>query len=156
MGSWHQIKTFVYMLMRDRAMYIAHTQIYIVNAGAQSGLAKKLGAELTRFGFTVAETMNASDDRKSPLMAMDHSMVSVRTEEDKSYADYFSTLLKIPTGTLPVDFDPERLGQITIVLGKDYAYQSLQDLIGLPPDPEPASSSSSDASAAASSSSTAP
>ncbi len=71
------------------------------------------------------------------------SAVIAATDGDKPMAQYFSTLLRIPTGTAPPDLPPGKLGQVTIMLGKDYTYTPMQDLVPLPPDIDSSGSSSS-------------
>lgn len=127
--NWNQLRVLTTLLLHNRAIYLSHPQIYILNAGAKSGRAGKLGSELTRFGFPVAEMINAADDKKSPLNTRDTSVVAARAEPDRNVALFFSSLLGIPDGALPADLPQERIGRITIMLGKDYTYKPLQDLV---------------------------
>jgi LCP family protein required for cell wall assembly len=157
-GSWHQIRTFAFLLLRNRAIYLSHPQIYLLNAGAPNGLAKTLGLELARYGLEPTEILNASDDRKSPLRNLSGSFIAVRGAETGTGV-FLSGLLKLPLQPLPPEFDPERAGPVTIVLGKNFQYRSIQSLVGLAADargdtvPMPAEPSS-DASASLSSSGT--
>lgn len=127
--TWKQIQAFVQVLLHDREMLLAKPQIQILNAGAKSGTARILGNELVRYGFdNVADPQNASDDRKNPLK-LPATIVVARTPEDKKTAEFFADVLGLPMGPLPPEILPEKQGQVTIVLGTDYAYRPLQDLI---------------------------
>ena len=129
--TWRQIQTFVRLLMQNRAVVLSKPQIVILNAGAKSGTARILGNELTRYGFDRVETVNASDDKKHPLKLPATTVVG-RTDADAGLARFFSTLLSLQNSALPAEIVPEKQGQITIILGTDYDYHPLQDLLPSP------------------------
>lgn len=126
--TWKQITTFAEVVMRHRAIHLLKPQIAVLNAGAQTGMGRRLGNELIRHGFPDVEIDNANDDRRNPLK-IPASIVVARTPEDADIAEFFGTLLALPVGTLPVGIVPEKQRQITIVLGENYSYASLQDLL---------------------------
>ncbi len=132
--TWKQLKIFVQLLLHNRGIYLAHPQIVILNAGAPNGLAGRLGAELTRFGFVVSNVSNASDDRKSPLRNLASSSIIAGTQADQTLAQFFATLLHLPLSAATGELPPDKLGQVTILLGKDYIYTPMQDLVPLAPD----------------------
>ncbi len=128
--TWKQIHAFVSLLLRNRTMLLSKPQIQILNAGAKTGAARLLGNELIRYGFENVEMDNAFDDRRS-APKLPASLVVARTEEDTGTAQFFATLLGLPISPLPAQITPEKQGSVTIVLGTDYTYTPLQDLIPL-------------------------
>ncbi len=128
-GNWRQIQTLTALLLNSRSILLAQPQIYVYNAGAPSGAASRLAAELTRFGFRVEQSGNLVEDRDDPAGERETSVVIGKLPEDESLAEFFGGLLQIPATTPPADILPDLLGQVTIVLGKDYTYTPLQDLV---------------------------
>jgi hypothetical protein len=107
-------------------MYLAHPQIAIENAGGQPGVAGKLGAELTRYGFVPATLGNASSKK-----AVAASSVIPLLAQDQPVAEFFSSLLKLPLAPPPQN--PSASGaSVTIVLGKSYTYSPIQNLLPAP------------------------
>lgn len=143
--EWSQIRTFVRLLTQNRSIVLAHPSIVILNGGAANGLGRRLERELIRHGFDVTDTANASDDRASALRNLDQSLILTRMPEDDTLGTFFSTLLQIPTGPIPLELPAEKLGQITIVLGKDYEFQTMESLLPVPAKPvtSPTASSTS-------------
>lgn len=126
--TWKQIQAFMQLVLQNRAVYLSKPQIQILNAGAKRGMGRTLGNELIRYGFDQIETDNASDDRKNPPK-LPSSVVVARTEGDESTAQFFAALLHLPVGPLPAGIPPEKQGPVTIVVGTDYTYTPLQDLL---------------------------
>jgi hypothetical protein len=101
-------------------------------------LGRVLGNELTRYGFERIETDNAGTDPKHALK-LPSTVVVAGSEERKADAQFFADLLHMPLGPLPADIVPEKRGSgVTIVLGQDYSYSPLQNLIPEPPSATPA------------------
>ena len=121
--TWTQIHTLSDLFLRTRSIYLSHPQLYVLNAGARSGLGRKLGTELIRYGFSVEKIANAGIAKKPT------SFVAYRTEADKPLAEFFSMLLGIPVEPLPADLPSENVGQVTVVVGQDYSYKPVQDLV---------------------------
>ena len=129
--TWKQIQTLVKLLIDHRDVFIDPPRILIANAGAKEGSARLLGAELTRYGFNVVKTRNFA---KKPNPSFDRSWMSIRPDDAAKHAKTTATLLaKIfafaaaknpPEGTFG-----EEQADLVIVLGKDYHYTALQDLI---------------------------
>lgn len=121
--TWKQIETLIELLFRQRSAYLARPNISLLNAGAPSGSARKLADELTRYGFSITNVANAStgDREKTLLFPL--------SEEQKPIAEFFSLLLAIAPGTADPALIPEEVGPITIVLGEDYSYRPIQDLL---------------------------
>lgn len=131
--TWKQVQTFTHLVLQNRALLLSKPRITILNAGAKTGMGRTLGNELIRYGFEEVTSANASDDRKHPLK-LDASIVAAHGESDESLAKFFSSLLQIPSGAFPADIIPEKQGSgsVIIVLGTDYTYTPLQELIPLP------------------------
>lgn len=125
--TWKQIQAFVRLLLHNRGMILSKPQLQILNGGAKTGAARLLGNELMRYGFENVEMDNAFDDRKAEKLPS--SIVSPRTEDDAATAQFFAALLGLPKGTLPARIDPTKQGAVTIILGEDYEYRPLQDLV---------------------------
>ncbi len=126
--TWKQLQTFVRFVTLNRVTLLSKPQVHILNAGAKTGAARLLGNELIRYGFEDVETDNASDDRRYPLK-LPATVVIARTAADEGYAEFFADLLGLLTGPLHPSVASEKQGQVTIVLGTDYAYTPLQDLM---------------------------
>ncbi len=144
-GSWRSLRTFTYLLLHSRTTLLAHPQITILNAGAASGLARALADELTRFGFTVTKTANYGETASDEASKQETSVVLPQLDTDRTSAEYLATLLHMRSAPAP---DPEtttvplaKFGQVTIILGKDYTFQLMQDLV--PSEEKPLSSISS-------------
>lgn len=131
--TWKQISSFVTMLMDHRDLYLPPLRVDIRNVSAPSGSAQKIGAELIRYGLDVTKTGNAPKDSFPAGMATSRIILP---KADEKRGKELSDLLGIPAGTddataiLP-DADS---GSILILLGKDYSYTPIQDLLK-PPTP---------------------
>ena len=63
------------------------------------------------------------------IAKLKESFIVPRTDKEEHVATFLSTLLGIPVGTLPADLPPEKITDITIIVGSDYSYEPLQDLL---------------------------
>ncbi|MDO8469305.1 MAG: LCP family protein [Candidatus Peribacter sp.] len=131
--TWKQIERLSAILFRQRAIALAHPKIAILNAGAKSGLARKLGGELIRYGYDVQRIENM-DIPKAELKASNMgSYVYAKNPEDATLKNFFADLLHLPIVTHPVPLIPEgQMEQIVVVISKDYGFQPLQDLLTTP------------------------
>ncbi|MBM3231424.1 LCP family protein [Candidatus Peregrinibacteria bacterium] len=120
--TWKQIKTFTTLLAEHRNIHLAKPTFAVLNAGAAPGTARRLSNELVRYGFTVERTENADSGKQ------DTSLILVSPEPDPAM-DFFVKLLGLPTGPAPENFAPAQRSRITILLGKDYRYVPIQDLM---------------------------
>lgn len=128
--TWKQIETLSGLLFRQRSVYLQHPTIAVLNAGAKSGLARRLGNELIRYGFNVERIENLAVPKAELQDANFASYVYASRPEDATVKAFFADLLRFTIVTHPVPLIPtEQQSQIVIVLGKDYAYQPLQNLL---------------------------
>jgi hypothetical protein len=114
--------------------------VTVLNAGAKEGTARKLGGELYRYGFNVINTRNYGPKgsptfEKSfvaihPGLKMENDETASMFERSSLTSDVLAKILKISIGTTP-DVTPFEKDQanIVIVLGKDFEYTPLQELL---------------------------
>lgn len=121
--TWKQIRALTTLMIQQRSAHLAAPKIAVLNGGAPSGSARKLGNELVRYGFTVETIENASSGDQPT------TTISSKTEADSAIASFFATLLQGDVAALPSQLEPEQGTQITIIIGEDYTYTPLQDLI---------------------------
>lgn len=121
--TWKQISTLTELIFHQRSAYLAKPQISVLNAGAPSGSARRLGEELTRYGFDVINISNTSADDQ------EQATISPLTEEDKPITEFFSLLLGMQMTASREDIEPDEKASVTIVLGENYSYAPIQDLL---------------------------
>lgn len=121
--TWKQIQTLVKLMVNERAAHLAKPEFSVLNSSAKSGTARRLANELKRYGFNIAEIANASSAEQTT------STISMRYEEDEALATFFAALLGIEVAPLPADLPEDEQGRFTIILGEDFSYAPLQDLI---------------------------
>jgi len=121
--TWKQPRTFKKLLFETRSVYLANPVLSVLNAGAKSGIARKLATELTRYGFKVDVIANAS------MPKQEETFITTASEEDYNLALFFTSLFGINSQELPAELPADEVRQVTIVLGKNFEYRPLQDLI---------------------------
>jgi LCP family protein required for cell wall assembly len=121
--TWKQITSLGELLFRQRDLYLANTRFAILNSDARSGSAGLLASELFRYGFDVPIIENAPGEKRAA------SFLAPLTEAEIPLAEAFSALLDIPLGPLPEGLTEDLRAPIVIVLGADYRYSPLQDLV---------------------------
>lgn len=130
--TWKQLQSLTKLLTLHRDAMANPPSILILNAGAKEGSARVLGAELYRYGFNVRKTRNFS---KAPNPSFDQSWIAVAKETEpqpslKPSVTLLSSLLGLQTNT---DVEETVFGEehadIVIVLGKDFRYAPLQNLL---------------------------
>lgn len=140
--TWKQIRTLGRVLFLHREAFVQPSHIMVLNAGAKEGSARKLGNELIRYGFNVIKTRNKS---KSPNPSFEQSSIAVspllltdandaqrtdKSERARSSQTLLGKILGITATTAP---DASAFGDeqpdLVIVLGKDFHYTPLQDII---------------------------
>ena len=138
--TWKQVQTFLVTLVVERALFLRPASLAILNAGAPSGTARMLGAELTRYAFRVDDIRNfgkrGRDDRETSFIVVRDvpdtadDAARVRGKIAKATATFLSTTLGIPVRNddASIAFD-ETNASLAIVLGKTYDYRPLQDLL---------------------------
>lgn len=120
--AWKQVRTFTKFLAEHRDIYLLKPMISVLNAGAAPGSAGKLGNELIRYGFSVELTQNTASGKR------DDTLLVASPERDPALA-FFSALLSLPVKTAPENLPAEERSRITVLLGKDYRFAPLQDLL---------------------------
>jgi len=127
--TWKQIQTLSRLLFEQRSVYLARPTIAILNAGAKSGVGRKLATELARYGFDVKRVENA-EIPKEQMKLKDLTMVLAQDKSvDASTAEFFATLLHTTVGASSEPIPAEQMEQVTVVIGKGYMYAPLQDLL---------------------------
>lgn len=121
--TWKQPRTLRSLLIDQRTGHLLNPTISILNAGARSGMARRLGTELTRYGYTVENIANASTGDQ------EESFIAAQTDAEQASASFFAKTLQMPSSLLPENLRPDEVAQVTIVLGEDYSYQPLQSLL---------------------------
>ncbi|MFH0770947.1 MAG: LCP family protein [Candidatus Peregrinibacteria bacterium] len=120
--TWKQIKAMSRLFFKTREILLSHPTIAILNASGRTGLARKLSTELLRYGFTVDIVQNAS------VKNLAESFITTN-EENSANGLFLNSLLKMKTAPFPGGLNAEETRQVTIVLGKDYAYEPFQSLL---------------------------
>lgn len=120
--TWKQPQTLSELLFNHRELYLEAPEIAVLNAGAAPGMARKLATELIRYGFDVPLIENGDTEKR------DDSIILSSPEPDEVLST-FSTLLNVPLKASPSDLPAEQKKRITILLGRDYEYNRMQDLI---------------------------
>lgn len=122
--TWKQIQALGKLLFPMRSIYLSNPQISILNAGAKPGSARALSNELIRYGFTVDHVANAET-----LPDQEKSWIAERsTQEQTPEAAFFTDMLKLPMQS-STELTSDELRTVTIVLGKDYHYEPIQNLM---------------------------
>jgi hypothetical protein len=120
--TWKQPKSFAELIFRNREIYLDAPRIAVLNAGAAPGSARKLATELTRFGFDVVNVENGQTEKRESSMI-------IATPEPDSVVKFFSTMLEMEAIPAPLDLPNNQQERVTIILGKDYRYTPLQNLV---------------------------
>ena len=141
--TWKQIRSLSRLLFENRELFVRPPAVAVLNAGAREGSARKLAGELYKYGFNVVDSRNFL---KGDNPSFEKSFVAVypsqKTEEAteeaanklskaEDNADFFKKLFKFssPLSTVDIAAFGENPADIIIVLGKDYRFGNLQDLI---------------------------
>lgn len=122
--SWRQPRALVKILLNTRNAYLSNPRINILNNGAKSGSARRLAVELIRYGFTVDTIENATLSEEQA-----DSIVFQSSEEENSLALFFASLLHMKLASKPDALPSAQVADITIILGEDYGYAPIQNLL---------------------------
>lgn len=120
--TWKQPRTLAELLFRNRGIYLEKPTVSVLNAGAPPGSANRLANELIRYGFDVPVVENGETAKR------EDSMIITAPEPDPAIS-FFNILLDMPTLPAPADLPVEQRNRITVILGTDYRYTPLQDLV---------------------------
>ena len=115
--TWKQIHTLAYLFFTIRSLHLQKPSIAILNAGAPSGYARFLGNELKKFGMNVLDIRNAETKQVTSALY---------APSQNSIGNTLATILNIPFQQGPYAGDQH---DIVVVLGKDYHYFRMQDLL---------------------------
>lgn len=135
--TWKQVRALVELLTQNREMLFAPVRVAVLNAGAREGAARLLGSELIKYGFDVVRIDNYGP-RGSPDEPVSFVAVRGLTEGDTDtmkksipwHREFVARLLGISAAEARPDaFTGEDPADLVIVLGEDYSYALLQDLI---------------------------
>ncbi len=121
--TWKQPKALAELLINHRELYLEAPTVSVLNAGAAPGMARRLATELIRYGFDTPIIENADIDED-----VDSSFI-VSSPEPDAILQTFSKLLNLPLQAPPSNLPTEQRLRITILLGSDYRYTPLQDLV---------------------------
>lgn len=138
--SWKQVQALSNIFFQKRELLILSPSITVLNAGAVEGSARKLGGELYRYGFAVIQTGNyvpRSMEFSSSFIAVNPALQGEDEETKAAWklanetAAFLATLLHMKVLPLPETQPPSDNGvpDVTIVLGEDFQYTPLQDLL---------------------------
>ncbi len=122
--TWRQPKAFVRLVQGTRSAYLANPIINVLNNGARSGSARRLATELVRYGFTVGLVANATlpDEQEE-------SIVFSGSPERDDLALFFASLLEMNATQKPEALLEGESADITIIIGEEFKYTPLQNLI---------------------------
>ena len=124
--TWKQLQTLSRVFLGERTPYLSAVPVDVLNAGAPSGSSRRLASELIRYGFEIGRVENAELPEDLPTSVIRAS------ESEKETAQFFATTLKLPLELTPEDPAVVSSGAIMILLGQDYAYTPIQDLLPSP------------------------
>ena len=127
--TWKQIRALVTLMIKTRTAHLARPSVALLNAGGPEGSARRLGTELKRYGFDVQLIENADLPDE-----IETSAIVLGQESNADITSFFAELLQISTDSIAV-LPPEQQRTVTIVLGQDYRYTPLQNLIPSEPTP---------------------
>lgn len=120
--TWKQIQSFVGLFLHEREPYLFVQPVDVLNGGAAPGSSRKLANELIRYGLEIGEVTNA-DNRE-----METSLVR-SSEVFKEEGAFYARALGMPLEVTPSEPGVTGSGTVSILLGKDYVYTPLQNLL---------------------------
>ncbi len=136
--TWKQVQMLGQLIFQHRGLYFRPPSVAVLNNGAKSGMARKLGSELIRYGFNVVSVTNYPKEQTAP--SQESSFIGIALpppaeapKEEASRlnntAGFFTQTfgLKPMAFTGPVSFEDNP--EIVIVLGEDYIYEPLQTVL---------------------------
>ena len=94
-NGWENIQAYVMLSMHLRAPVVAPAVVDVINAGATSGLGRRLGIELIQYGFDVDRIENAPDD--APDEPFSYVAAARNTRRPPSSSDRCSACRSAPT-----------------------------------------------------------
>lgn len=122
--TWKQPQAFSELLFKNRELYLEPLTINVLNNGGPGGAATRLAVELMRYGFNVDEIANADLPAKQ-----DQSVIISGAEDQVDKTTFLADLLSLQIDAAPTELPPGQQADITIILGKDYVYKPIQNLL---------------------------
>lgn len=119
--TWKQVQTLVSLFIHNRQTLATALPIDVQNASGKTGLGRTVANELLRYGFTIGEVANASDE----LKAQGTSFVTGPANDPDQRAAWLAGLLHLPQVTATAGSSD----RLTVVLGKEFTFAPLQDLL---------------------------
>jgi polyisoprenyl-teichoic acid--peptidoglycan teichoic acid transferase len=120
--TWKQVQSLVSLFLHARTPYLSKQPIDVLNGGAPPGSSRRLANEFIRYGFEIGEIANAEN------RDMETSLIRA-SEPLKEQGAFFAGLLQMPLEILPHQPGVTGTGSVSILLGKDYAYTPIQNLL---------------------------
>lgn len=120
--TWKQPQALGELLFRNRTVYLEQPSFSVLNAGAPPGMARRVATELIRYGFDVTTIENAETEKRETTMI-------VAPLEPDPVVDFFANMLNVPKEASPADLPDTQKERITIILGSNFRYTPIQDLI---------------------------
>ncbi len=122
--TWKQVQALSSLIFGQRIVFLSRPTVSILNAGSKPGSARALANELIRYGFTVDHVANAET-----LEDQETSWIAQSGGTNEPTQKFFGELLNIPLQPANTILSADETRDITIILGKDYRYRAVQDLL---------------------------
>lgn len=120
-NSWSQIRTFVQILKRERALYLNGPVVFIEDLGAKSYMAHRLRNELLRYAWDV-EPVSYVETEEPPR----ESAVYYRDNAFEDAASFIGRILELPVART----ETAGSGHVLIQLGSSYTYKPFESMSG--------------------------
>lgn len=111
-----QIRGFVSLFFHSRSLHLSRPVINVLNAGAPPGSSRRLAQELTKYGLQVGMVDNAPEKREQSAILMTSAL---QTE-----GDFLAKTIGVPHAAKTASG-----AALTILLGKNYTFTSLQSFL---------------------------
>lgn len=125
--TWKQLRLFADLYFTHRELYIGQPRIAVLNAGAANGAASLFGGELYRYGLNIDTIENYEGEETN------QSFIAMRPQPENATGSVlptmeFLTSLGLKEKPLPESVELPNT-DIILVLGSDYQYRPLQDIL---------------------------
>ncbi len=138
--TWKQIQKFSSLLFVHRELFLSPPTVSVLNGGGKEGLARKLGGELFRYGLNILNTRNYGPKGSpvfetsfiaiNPALYAGKDQMEDRLDRASITAAFLAKILNMEVVEAPdaAPFEKDA-ADIVIVLGKDFQYTPLQELL---------------------------
>ena len=120
--TWKQIQALTQLITQHQEVYLERANISVLNAGAPSGTARKLANELEAFGFSITNIDNASIGKQETSFIIANGQYAAT-------ASLLGEFFNIAPTDAPIGLTQDEVAHCTIVLGKDFTFAHMQDLL---------------------------